>query len=323
MLKSVENIVFSGGGQRGFAYIGCLHALESLGVRLKYLKAVGGTSIGALFAFALALRYNVDELHQRVQQLQIAQLLSLSIRNLYYQYGLDNCEHVKQYLIDMLAQKQFGANVTFAQLWRRSNIRLVVIATNIHTVEESVLSVDHTPDVSVVEAVLASLTIPVLFQPRSLNQSPAVYVDGGLLNNFPIYYFPSASTLGLRLSWSNDKAKANSSDSSETVCFNTLDQYLARVAYCVLSQAEQLQNLRMQSKIKPTVIDIDVNISTIDFCVDDSVKHYLFVEGAWSVLKNYNVYMVTLLVCVLLLVYSAQVLPERSRLQTAVLVGCE
>ena len=58
--ETVENLVFSGGGMRGLAYAGVLEALQRRGVDLwshaRPLKAVCGSSVGALFAMLVAAR---------------------------------------------------------------------------------------------------------------------------------------------------------------------------------------------------------------------------------------------------------------------------
>ena len=54
-------VVFSGGGARGFAHIGVIRALREAGLAI---DAVGGTSIGALMAAAVALEWEDETLYQ-------------------------------------------------------------------------------------------------------------------------------------------------------------------------------------------------------------------------------------------------------------------
>ena len=86
--KNIKYLAFSGGGQRGLAYAGCLKALSALGVRLKTLRGVSGTSIGAVFALALALRFSVAEILEQVLTVDVSTLLNLNIKQLYYEYGV-------------------------------------------------------------------------------------------------------------------------------------------------------------------------------------------------------------------------------------------
>lgn len=54
-------VVFSGGGARGFAHIGVIRALREAGLAI---DAVGGTSIGALMAAAVALEWEDETIYQ-------------------------------------------------------------------------------------------------------------------------------------------------------------------------------------------------------------------------------------------------------------------
>jgi len=56
---------------------------------------------------------------------------------------------------------------------------LFVAATNLNTGE-----VEYFNEGGLIEIVLASSSIPVLFKPQKINNT--LYVDGGLTNNLPI-----------------------------------------------------------------------------------------------------------------------------------------
>lgn len=62
-------VVFSGGGARGFAHIGAIRAMREAGL---VIDAVGGTSIGALMAAAVALEWEDDTLQQTFHRAFVA-----------------------------------------------------------------------------------------------------------------------------------------------------------------------------------------------------------------------------------------------------------
>jgi NTE family protein len=62
-------VVFSGGGARGFAHIGAIRAMREAGL---VIDAVGGTSIGALIAAAVALEWDDDTLQQTFHRAFVA-----------------------------------------------------------------------------------------------------------------------------------------------------------------------------------------------------------------------------------------------------------
>ena len=96
---------------------------------------------------------------------------------------------------------------TFQDFKNKGARDLHVYATDLFTRNIQHFSVETTPDVVVAEAVRASMSIPVFFNAwKFSNNIPDdhLYVDGGVLLNFPLYTFddlnqPPESTLGFEL----------------------------------------------------------------------------------------------------------------------------
>ena len=64
--------VFSGGGIKGFAYVGAMQALEERGITF---KRVAGTSAGAILATFVAAGFNAEELETIFDELNVKALL--------------------------------------------------------------------------------------------------------------------------------------------------------------------------------------------------------------------------------------------------------
>src|SRR4051794_3332984 len=87
--------VFSGGGIKGFAYIGAMQVLEEKKYRF---KRVAGTSAGAILACFIAAGYTANEIEEILDELDVKSLLDppklagtlpfLKWLNLYYRLGL-------------------------------------------------------------------------------------------------------------------------------------------------------------------------------------------------------------------------------------------
>ena len=61
MNTTYKNLVFEGGGVRGYAYKGVIEELNNIGI-LKNFTRFAGTSIGALFAALLAVGFTSYEI---------------------------------------------------------------------------------------------------------------------------------------------------------------------------------------------------------------------------------------------------------------------
>ena len=64
--------VFSGGGIKGFAYVGAIQALEEKGIKF---ERVAGTSAGAILATFIAAGFNAQELEKIFDELNLKVLL--------------------------------------------------------------------------------------------------------------------------------------------------------------------------------------------------------------------------------------------------------
>ena len=161
-MKFDYGIVLSGGGARGIAHLGILKALEELGIKP---SIISGTSAGAIAGAFYAKGFEIEE------------ILSI-IKNGHF-FNFSNLNIVKQGIFSMKGfediYKTYFKNNTFEDL----KIPLFVAATDILKGE-----INYFNEGELSNALLASSCIPVLFQPVQYKGNH--YVDGGVLNNFPI-----------------------------------------------------------------------------------------------------------------------------------------
>ncbi|XP_062574554.1 uncharacterized protein LOC134236402 [Saccostrea cucullata] len=87
----------------------------------------------------------------------------------------------------------FPKTVTFKELYEKNCNELCIVVTNISTHIDEYCHVKTTPDMEIRQAVRISISIPVYFENIKLMNANsgrnAVYVDGGVLCNYPISCF--------------------------------------------------------------------------------------------------------------------------------------
>lgn len=161
-MKYDYGIILSGGGARGIAHLGILKALEEFGIQP---SIISGTSAGAIAGAFYAKGFGVDE------------ILSI-IKNGHF-FNFSNLHIVKEGIFSMKGfediYKTYFKNNSFEDL----TIPLFVAATDILKGE-----INYFFEGELSSSLLASSCIPVLFQP--VHYRGHYYVDGGVLNNFPI-----------------------------------------------------------------------------------------------------------------------------------------
>lgn len=206
--------VFSGGGVKAFAFLGALKVLDERQIRF---KRVAGTSAGAIVASFLAAGYNTEEIEELLDELDVKALLDpprtiieasfLKWLNLYFRQGLYRGKELEKWFYKKLAEKDV---YTFRDLPNGSlkivtsdltNGKMIVIPDDLHQ-----YGIDW-KNFSVARALRMSCGIPFFFEPVKLknNNDDAIFVDGGVLSNFPMWIFDNGNgkerpILGLKLS---------------------------------------------------------------------------------------------------------------------------
>jgi NTE family protein len=161
-LKYNIGFVLSGGGARGFAHLGFLEALNEEGI---YPDVIAGTSAGALAGVLYADGYSPREILSMMKTGNRFDLLRPAIPR----EGLLQISGIVKLL------KKYLRSKTFSDL----KIPMFITATDINNGKVVYFSEGELLDI-----VIASSSIPVLFPPKKIGDT--TYVDGGVLDNFPI-----------------------------------------------------------------------------------------------------------------------------------------
>ncbi|MGI8951284.1 MAG: patatin-like phospholipase family protein [Chitinophagaceae bacterium] len=244
-----KNLVFKGGGIRGLAYAGALKVLEEKGV-LKNIENVAGSSAGAIAALMVALGYNSHEIDSILDELKIQQFndgknIVGKINRFKNEYGIFKGEKFESWLSKLIKNKTGNSNTTFAELHQlhinnNTYKDLYCTGTNISRQQLEIFSWQQTPSMQLKTAVHISGCIPIYFTPVAIdslwqevsiqkNTHYNLYVDGGMLCNYPINMFDTCvngnnplmcdsvkynhETLGLKL---ERPEQINQFDSAET-----------------------------------------------------------------------------------------------------------
>jgi NTE family protein len=155
-------LVLSGGGARGFAHLGLIQALNEAGI---FPDVISGTSAGAIAGVMYADGYTPKEI---LDMMNTGSRLDF-MRPALPREGLLQIGGVVKILKSCLNAK------TFEEL----KIPLYVTATDLNNGKAEYFSTGN-----LLDAVIASASIPVLFQPVMIND--IYYVDGGVLDNLPL-----------------------------------------------------------------------------------------------------------------------------------------
>lgn len=152
-----------GGGAKGFAHLGALQILEKCGLKP---DAIAGTSAGSLVGVFYADGFHPEEIAELFKKKEFKEFVELSMPKA----GLFKTTGLHSFLKKNLRAKRF----------EDLNLPLYVVATDWNRA----MSVVFSNGDDLIDAVVASCSVPIIFNPKYINDVP--YVDGGLLKNFPV-----------------------------------------------------------------------------------------------------------------------------------------
>lgn len=273
--RHIKYLVFSGGGVRGYSYVGVLKELVAQGVDLHALTGAGGTSIGALMAALVLTGWSAEELEVELLSVHAKEKIDLSLTSLLTKFGLDTGETLVQYINMLLFRATRCDQLTFEQLFLLKGKRLLVNACDLKRNEELLFTVERTPHVPIAAAVQMSMAVPGLFAPVQWNDK--LVVDGGMKNNFPLHHFPPPETLGVRVTWPTASH------------LKSVDQVLARAIYCILTDAEEAQWRTLAEEHRANTIHVEVgDLATIELHLSLEQKRGIMHKGQVAVRRAFT-----------------------------------
>lgn len=192
-VRPAVGLVLSGGGAKGFAYVGLLRVIQEAGLPIDY---IGGSSIGSIMGGLYALGYHPDTIEKMIHCQRWSDLIqdvtdrkyiayeekgiwentimSLPLKNKRLQIGSVYPGQEINLLLNRFFSPAFKIN-DFSKL----PTPFLCMGTNLFTGDPVILNKGYLPS-----AIRSSMSIPGLFTP--VNYRGNYLVDGGVVNNYPV-----------------------------------------------------------------------------------------------------------------------------------------
>lgn len=277
-----QNLCLSGGGIKLISFIGTLkYIFHNKYMNYKNIKKFIGVSAGSIICFLLNIGYTIDELEEFSLNFTFSKLLpKVNSENLLFLYGFNKNTQMKR-LFSLLLKNKYDINdITFKQLFTKTNKHLQIGISNITDNKFELWDHINNPNTSVITAVALSCNVPIVFQPTKINNK--LYLDGGLLNNFPVNFIPNSQ-------FKNTIAIA--SDSKYPDNFNNVFEYLGKVIFIIASNNDKIRIDNYKNKLDIIVINSQDNL--LNFSIDKNtiikrIKYGYDVTKQFFYKKNIN-----------------------------------
>jgi NTE family protein len=161
-LPSSIGLVLSGGGIRGVAHLGVIQALTDNGITFSHIS---GCSAGAVAAAFFAAGYAPKDILKIIEETKLLKLVRIA-------FGSTG-------LVSIL-----NARFLFEKHIPHNSFQKLNIPVTIASVDLGEGKLVYFTDGELDMAILASCCLPGIFQPIIINKH--MYIDGGVLNNFPV-----------------------------------------------------------------------------------------------------------------------------------------
>lgn len=183
----------SGGGAKGFAHIGVLKVLDSLGVKIDYIS---GTSMGAIVGGLYASGYTGKEIEKIVMDTDFYSILAnekTRQETSFFNKSVDKyilAVPIKNGKINVLPKaistgqkniyllKELFKNVSTINDFSKLPIPFMCVATNLESGEMKIFESGD-----LVSSIMASSAFPSLMDPVKIDDS--LYIDGAMTINYP------------------------------------------------------------------------------------------------------------------------------------------
>ena len=179
MPREIKNIIFSGGGFKGWAYIGAVKALNEK-VPFNQIEKIIGVSAGSAFGLFYLLQINYKKVINYFLNIEKENMIDIDLDAFIVNESISHGQKYKNIIQHFLGNDK---DITFRELYNKTGKKFITCAFNITCSTLDYFDKDTTPDLSVVDAITASSALPVLFPAYKIGDN--YYYDGAICNNCP------------------------------------------------------------------------------------------------------------------------------------------
>jgi NTE family protein len=189
LIKQKKILVISGGGLKGFAGLGSFKCLIDNNI-FECIDTLACSSVGSVICFLYNIGYDPKDIYDVLEQIDFTKLIKyIEPENLLIEpcFGISSPEPILNSIYSFMKKKNIGKNLTFKQLYDMTKKTLIISGTCLNDTTIKYFSHLTSPDMQILKAIRITISIPFIFRPYQYDGK--LWVDGGVMNNFPIDLF--------------------------------------------------------------------------------------------------------------------------------------
>lgn len=292
------HMVISGGGLYGISMLGVLRYLY-IEKKIINIKNISCNSIGSLFGLIICLKIPIEDIEDLVKETTKENyyvLTKKNISNIFTDNGIFDISLILTKIKEYIEKKYNIKDINFIELSKKFGYNLYISATNINKLKNKIFSVDNTPNVSIYDAISASMALPFIFKPIKIEKE--YYIDGLFTNNFPIDVFKNIQkenilAIAYRIKKEYDikdleiDTKINLINYSKRL-FNLLLRNSNKTSYIYYLNNYKSELLLIDELSLESVIPIKINKNEINCTLNNTDIDNLILEGFIKTSEFFN-----------------------------------
>jgi predicted acylesterase/phospholipase RssA len=188
--KIIKHIVMSGGGAMGFAYYGALRESHQKGLwKHEDIETIYGTSIGTIMGVIISLGYDWSILDDFIVKRPWHHVFKFQLPmalNVITKQGIFDKTVIHDIFLPLFKGKDIPIDINLQDFYDLTKREIHFITTEVYALKTEDISYKTHPEWKLVDAVYVSCCLPFLFTPFFLENESKVFIDGGILMNFPL-----------------------------------------------------------------------------------------------------------------------------------------
>jgi NTE family protein len=277
--SKITKLVIPGGGVKGFALLGGVHALEELNI-LKNITQYAGTSTGAIICAFLNFGMKPKEIFEAIFNDNLENMTNIKLSNLLTIFGLDDGNSMLLAIEKSIKSKGYSKTTTFKNLYDTTKKTLYIVVTSMHNKCPIYMSHLTHPNIEILQALRMSYSMPLFFSP--VKYCDDYIIDGGCTENYPISLFakPNDETADDVVGFF---IKENDTQEKERE-INNIEEYVVNIFQCMSSYDAKKRTNGYEKQT--VVIKIDP-IKCMSMHVDTKTRNKLFDSGYTATMQMF------------------------------------
>lgn len=283
---NLNSLVISGGGMKGFLYIGTIKLLFEYNIINKF-KYFYGTSFGGIIVTCLNLGWSLQELLKLAIEFPLNEIIEFDFDNILNNNGIIPQTNYETFYKKIVSFKHFSEDITFKELFDSTRKELHLYAYSFK--QSTVVDFNYVtyPNCKIWQALYMTTALPLIIPPFTFNDD--LFIDGGVMENFPIdrvHQENKPYTIGI----STDTYKINIEETNKIFVEKNIQKYLSYIIdlFQIISTKE-INNLHKNTFVlnfdEQTTIE---NLKSFDFTINSNIKKQLIESGYKQAAVQFN-----------------------------------